>query len=247
MKLTCGAGGLTIATNVTPEYKPGVPVASPAGVGLAPYFGRDAQLAKDAYDEVGSTAAGGYVPAPACQRYFILQTHTNAERLARDALQAPYRGCTVYLPLELVTVVHARRRKEVVRAFLPRYLFVLDEGQGGPVMRTAPGVSHVVKCGDQPAMIAQKFIDRIKARESEGMSPDGKRTEFYVDLEWQHDLMQRELYVNGELVRVTDGPFASFDAIFSEWTRRDQRANVLVQIFGRETPVELELSQFEKR
>lgn len=195
-----------------------------------------------------ATSSAGLALSFRCNaQYFIVQSFANTARLARDALQAPHRGCIVYLPLELVTVVHARRRKEVEREFFPCYLFVLDQGQGVPVMRSAPGVSHVVKCGEAPAMIAQKFIDRIKARETEGTSPDGKRTERYVDLGWQHSLVQRELYVNGEAVRVTDGPFASFDGVFSEWTRRDQRANVLVQIFGRETPVELELSQFEKR
>lgn len=211
---------MSIATNGAQGPNSGAVVHT--AVGLAPSFRRDAQ-------------------------YFILQSFVNTARLARDALQAPHRGCSVYLPLELVTVVHARRRKEVEREFFPCYLFVLDQGQGVPVMRSAPGVSHVVKCGDRPAMIAQKFIDRVKARETEGTSPDGKRVERYVDLGWQHDPLQRELYVHGETVRVTDGPFASFDAVFSEWTRRDQRANVLVQIFGRETPVELELSQFEKR
>lgn len=198
-----------------------MPVASPAGAGLAPSSCRNGQ-------------------------YFILQTHANAERSARDALQASYRGCTVYLPLELVTVVHARRRKEVVRAFLPRYLFVLDEGQGGPVMRTAPGVSHVVRCGDRPAMIAQKFIDRIKARETEARSPDGRRVERYVDLDATFTPTFRDLFLHGEEVRVSDGPFASFNAIFDRWLSNEQRALVAVQIFGRSTPCELEPSQFEK-
>ncbi len=198
---------MTIATNGALECKPGVPVASPAGVGLAPSFGRNAQ-------------------------WFILQTKANAERYARDALKAPYRGCTVYLPLELVVVVHAGRKREIERAFFPRYLFVLDQGQGVPVMRTAPGVSHVVKCGDQPAMIAQRFIDQIEDQEAAGY--ELKHAPFVVR------------YSPGETVRVNDGPFVSFNGVFERWLNGEQRATILVDIFGRPTPVELEPDQFEK-
>lgn len=210
---------MSIATNGAQGQDLGA--AARVAVGLAPSFRRDAQ-------------------------FFIVQSFANRERFARDALQSPYRGCTVYLPLELVTVVHARRRKEVERAFLPCYLFVLDEGQSLSVMRSAPGVSHVVKCGDRFAMIAQKFIDRIKAREIEGTSPDGKRTERYVDLDAKWVAPDVD-FAPGEGLRVTDGPFASFDAVFSQWTARHDRAKVVVQIFGRENEVELEPWQFEKR
>lgn len=181
----------------------------------------------------------------ALPQYFIVQTNANAECHARDALQAPYRGCTVYLPLELVVVMHARRRRAVERAFFLRYLFVKDEGQGVPVIRTAPGVSHVVKCGSWPAMIAQKFIDLIVAREVEAPSPDGKLRR-YVDLADRFVPRLAEQYTPGEAVRVTDGPFASFGGVFKSWLNGQQRAAVLVDIFGRSTPVELEPRQFEK-
>ena len=162
------------------------------------------------------------------------------ERSARDALTTPYRGCTVYLPLMLVTVVHARRRRVVERAFLPRYLFVLDEGQGLPVIRTAPGVSHVVRNAGGVVMVAQRWIDEIRKRERPNR--EGK---LFVDLEPEHEPCQ-VTYRPNEMIRVTDGPFASFNGLFRRDLKSDRRAAIAVNIFGRWNDVELGYNQFEK-
>lgn len=182
-------------------------------------------------------------------QWFLVQTNSNAERNARDALQAPYRACTVYLPLVLTTILHARQRREVERAFLPRYLFVKDEGQGLPVVRTAPGVSHVVRNAGGVVMVAQRWVDEIRAREKRGeyRDKDGELvTGQFVDLDEDVKAPEVRRFVAGETVRVSEGPFASFTGIFNKWARPDQRAAIVVNIFGRMTPVELEASQFEK-
>lgn len=173
-----------------------------------------------------------------------MQTHPNAERVATEALRAPYRGCTVYNPVVLVTVVHARRRRDVERSFLPRYIFVQGDV---PVVRSAPGVSHVVRCGMNMVQVPQWAIDRIRTRETMAPRPDGKGDAAYVDLEPQFCMAgYKNEYVPGETVRVTEGPFASFEGVFDRWLGAEQRAVVLVNIFGRQSPCSLEIYQFER-
>lgn len=176
-------------------------------------------------------------------RWFLVQARN--EKIARDALQSPYRGCTVYLPLQLVRISHAGRRSDVERAFLPRYLFVLDQEQGTRVINGAPGVSHIVRNGLGVVMVPQFVINAIRAREIEVLGPDGKVGR-YVDLDQRVFDQKHETYQLGETVRVSDGPFASFNGIFDRDMRAERRALVLVDIFGRQTPVELEYGQFEK-
>lgn len=168
-------------------------------------------------------------------RWFLVQTHGNQEQRAYRALTAPYRGCTVSLPLEQTTIIHARRKVDVERAFFARYIFVRDDGQGLPVIRTAPGVSHLPRCGLDPIMVPDKIVKHVEQR------VDAANRE--RDL-WKAQ-PKAALYEPGELVRVTDGPFASFNAIFQQGLHNESRAQVLVQIFGRQSSVELEYNQFE--
>lgn len=172
---------------------------------------------------------------PTLSLWFLVQTHGNQEKRARDSLTAPYRACVVSLPLETVIVVHARRKTEVERAFFARYLFVRDDGQGLPVVRTAPGVSHLPRRGLDPIMVPQEIVKRIEQRvaniQSERMFQMGRPA--------------ADLYAPGATVRVTDGPFASFEGVFQEGMNNEGRAKILVSIFGRQSPVELEYSQFE--
>lgn len=177
--------------------------------------------------------------------WFLVQAHGGRAQFAVEALAAPYRSCTSYLPLELVVVLHARRRTLCERPFFDRYLFVLNQGQGLRVINTTPGISHVVRNGNGVVLVSQAVIDLVKARETEAPRPNWRGTGRYVDLVAKFDPVQQNKYKPGETVRVNDGPFASFNAVFTE-DKPEHRAKLLVQIFGRQAPVELEYGQFEK-
>lgn len=178
--------------------------------------------------------------------FFLVQSHANAERTAQRSLTAPYRACNVYLPMTLETVVHARRRKEVERAFLSRYLFVEADDDKVQAIKHAPGVSHIVRRdGGSFLIVRAGDVDKIRAKEVEAVGLDGKLARF-VGLDPRRafgDLAPA--YLPGEEVRVTDGPLTSFHALFEEHNG-ESRARLAVNIFGRMTPVELELDQFEK-
>lgn len=204
-------------------------------------------------DAAAIVAAKVLPPSPSLFRstdqrpgFFLVQSHSNAERYAERSLTAPYRACTVYLPMTLETVVHARRKKDVERAFLSRYLFVEADDAKVPAIKSAPGVSHIVRRdGGSFLIVRASDIDAIRAKEVEAVGLDGKPARF-VGLDPRRafgDLAPE--YLPGEEVRVTDGPFASFNALF-ETMSNGNRAKLAVNIFGRMTPVELEMNQFER-
>lgn len=178
--------------------------------------------------------------------FFLVQSHANAERHAQRSLTASYRSCVVYLPMTLETVVHARRKKDVERAFLSRYLFVEADDAKVPAIKSAPGVSHIVRRdGGSFLTIRACDVDKIRDREVEAVGLDGKPARFVgLDPRRASDTSAPK-YTHGEEVRVTDGPLASFNALFEEHNG-NSRARLAVNIFGRMTPVELELTQFER-
>jgi transcriptional antiterminator NusG len=132
-------------------------------------------------------------------------------------------------------------RPAVVPLF-PRYLFVrFDMGKQDwrDVFKFAGAVGMVCE-GDLPVYVPDVLIDSIRSREVDGAVP-GKTS-------------ARLVFAIGDQVRVTDGPFASFPGIVErgldipiEELDADTRIKVAVNIFGRPTPVDLEISQVEKQ
>lgn len=138
------------------------------------------------------------------------------------------------------TAVMQIMRPQVV-PFFPRYVFVRFDIRSG-VWRDIFAFAGVVgmHCHeDRPAPIADVLIDSLRARELEGAIPGKTPSKLIFKL--------------GERVRVSDGPFASFYGTIEkladvpiEQIDPDTRIKVAVDIFGRLTPVELEISQLEK-
>lgn len=166
----------------------------------------------------------------------VIQTKPNAEFFARDALeQRPHRGFSTFFPKIRVARRHAGRVDVVDRPFLPRYGFVLDGGRDLRKVRSTPGVSSVLL--GFSALGIFKAIEEITRRMTNG----------YVD--WNEELERKPCearYEHGEAIRVTDGPFASFNGTFEQHLSNRQLAEVLVNIFGRQSKVTLDLSQIEK-
>lgn len=179
-------------------------------------------------------------------QWLVAFTQNNAERLACAALTAPYRGFEVYNPQIIKRVAHAGRVRDVVRSFLPRMIFVKDDGSRVRAIKSAPGVSSVMSVGSVPAVLGRWVLDAIRGRETQAPHPD-KPSElaFFVDLDPKYNPVLQHVFEPGETLRVIDGPFRSFDAVFEEYDDR-KRAQVAVMIFGRSTPVLLEPRQLEK-
>src|SRR5436189_110453 len=102
------------------------------------------------------------------------------------------------------------------------------------VVRNTPGVTGFVGLGARPTPLSRKEVEGILQVKIEGVDGAPKKTRPRLD------------YESGETVRVKEGPFADFTGTISEINEDQMKLKVLVNIFGRETPVELEFSQVAK-
>jgi transcriptional antiterminator NusG len=137
----------------------------------------------------------------------------------------------VVIPMEDVVEVKGGKKVTVQRKVFPGYLLVRMElsDDSWYVVRNTPGVTGFVGSGTKPIPLSEKEVDKILKRKGEAEKPRPKA-------EWQMN----------DPVRVTTGPFANFQGVISEVDDERQKVKVLVNIFGRETPVELSYDQISK-
>ncbi len=151
----------------------------------------------------------------------------------------------VEVPMEEVTEIKSGVRKQVRRNKFPGYVLVrldlTDESWGA--VRHTPGVTGFVGHGHQPSPLSVDEVTAILAPvpEKKAGAPGSPNAgglaaaeAIYVD------------FVVGDSVTVVDGPFATLHATISEINIEGQKVTGLVEIFGRETPVELAFSQIDK-
>lgn len=164
--------------------------------------------------------------------WYVACTKPNAERYAFDALTAPCRQCTVYYPRVRATVTHAGRRVDTTRPFLPRYIFVQDDGRGVAHIRKAPGISSLPQVGSNFMSVRQSIIDQMMAREVLGLIQlDGATA--------------ARGFERGRPIVVTSGPLQWRQGIFDHKLSGDQRAVVFFDIFGSSKGIEIDMNRLE--
>jgi len=141
----------------------------------------------------------------------------------------------VVIPMEDVIEFKAGKKVLVPKKVFPGYLLVrceLDD-DSWRVVRNTPGVTGFVGLGAKPKPLSRAEVENILQVKVEGIEPQKKSR-------------PRLEYEVGESVRVREGPFADFTGQIAEINEDQLKLKVLVNIFGRETPVELEFSQVAK-
>jgi transcriptional antiterminator NusG len=141
----------------------------------------------------------------------------------------------VVIPMEDVIEFKAGKKVLVPKKVFPGYLLVrcdLDD-DSWRVVRNTPGVTGFVGLGAKPTPLSRAEVENILQVKVEGLEPQKKSR-------------PRLEYEVGESVRVREGPFADFTGQIAEINEDQLKLKVLVNIFGRETPVELEFSQVAK-
>jgi len=139
----------------------------------------------------------------------------------------------VLVPTEEVVEMRDGQKRKSARKFFPGYVLVemdMDDESWHLVRDTPRVLGFIGGTKEHPAPISQKEADQILNRLEESTDKPRPRTLFEV----------------GEAVRVTDGPFAEFEAVVESVNYEKSRLSVSVMIFGRATPVELDFSQVEK-
>ncbi len=138
----------------------------------------------------------------------------------------------VLIPSETVVELRNGERRTSTRKFFPGYILVqmdLNDETWHVVSGTAK-VTGFVGGGKNPPAISEEEIAKIVGRIEEGVEHPKPKVEFEI----------------GETVRVVDGPFVNFTGIVDDVNLDKAKLKVMVSIFGRVTPVELEFIQVEK-
>src|SRR5271155_5311601 len=177
-------------------------------------------------------------------RWYVVHTYSGYENKVRSNMGnvVASRGIEdrvfeVVIPMEDVDEFKGGKKVTVQKKVFPGYLLVrcdLDDDTWGAI-RNTPGGTGFVGPGTKPTPLSRREVENILQVKVEG-GPGGapKRTRARLEHE-----------VN-ETVRVKEGPFADFSGQISERNEDQLKLKVLVNIFGRETPVELEFSQVAK-
>ncbi len=172
-------------------------------------------------------------------RWYVVHVYSGFENRVKTALEeritasrAPEKFGEILIPTEQVVELVKGKRRESSRKFYPGYILVqmeLDEGTWHIVNDTAK-VTGFLGGKDRPAPIsdaeAKKIMNRMEA---------GKEKP-----------MPKYSFETGDEIRVTDGPFTNFNGTVEDVNPEKGKIKVLVSIFGRSTPVELDFVQVSK-
>ena len=142
----------------------------------------------------------------------------------------------VVIPLENVVEFKQGKRVEVQKKIFPGYILVRARmnDEVWSVIRNTPGITGFVGAGNKPTPLPRKEVENFLGVSIDGEGQSIKRAK------------PRMGYEEGETVRVKEGPFADFSGEIIEINEDQLKLKVLVNIFGRETPVELEFAQVAK-
>ena len=173
------------------------------------------------------------------KRWYIVHAYSNFENKVAESIrdQARQRGLSehideVLVPKEKVTEARRGRKVETERKFFPGYVLVKMDltDEVYHLIKNTPKVTGFLGSEKKPQPISEAEALRILQQVQEGVERPKPSVTFEV----------------GEQVRVSDGPFASFNGTVEEVDEGRSRVKVAVSIFGRATPVELEFGQVEK-
>jgi len=173
------------------------------------------------------------------KQWYVVHTYSGYEQKAKAALEERIKALgkeelfgEVLVPAEKVVELVKGRKKTSSRMFFPGYIFVnMDlNDDTWHIVKSTPKVTGFVGDATKPEPVPESEVREITDQMAEGAARPKPKV----------------LFETGENVKVVDGPFADFNGTVEEVKADKGKLRVLISIFGRATPVELDFVQVEK-
>lgn len=196
---------------------------------------------KPAEDDLKSKAQPAVAEAPESKsklKWYVVHTYSGHEQKAKRHLESAVITAKmedmfgeIVVPTEQVTEMKEGKKNTSMRKFLPSYLLVEMEMDldSRHLVTNCPGITNFVGASGRPQPLDEEEVGRIIGQMEKG--PVMKSDDMP--------------YSSGDAVKVTDGPFADFSGVVSEVIPERKKLKVMVSIFGRPTPVELDYLQVQ--
>ncbi|MFC1899609.1 transcription termination/antitermination protein NusG [Chloroflexota bacterium] len=170
------------------------------------------------------------------KQWFVVHTYSGYEERVKKNLEQRIKSMDssdifeVVVPTEEETEVRNGQRRDITKKILPGYVLVQMNmnDQNWNIVRNTPGVTGFVGSGSKPAPLPEEEINRILKQ----MATEAPKIKIG--------------FRPGQSIRVVDGPFIDFMGVVDDINEKKDKVKVLLSLFGRETPVELDFLQVEK-
>lgn len=197
--------------------------------------------ARDADSGEGSQVAdAGAEPKNPNLKWYVVHTYSGYENRAKKSLEERIRNASaedlfgeILIPTEnVVELGKGGQKKTTKRKFFPGYMLVeMDLNDASwHLVKGTPKITGFVGGSTKPPSVPESEVRRLTRQIDEGALKPKPRV----------------VFEEGENVRVIDGPFANFNGVVESVNAEKAKVRVLVSIFGRATPVELDFIQVEK-
>jgi transcription termination/antitermination protein NusG len=172
-------------------------------------------------------------------KWYIIHAYSGFERKVRESLESRIQAFglqnrigRIMIPTEPVTELRNGKKYTIERVFLPGYVLVeMDlDNDLWHVIKNTPRVTGFLGTGDNPVALSEQEVSSILFRSDVSKDKPSMKVKFD----------------KGEQVRINEGPFANFTGTVDDVNEDRQTLKVMVSIFGRSTPVEIEFSKVDK-
>ena len=173
------------------------------------------------------------------KQWYVIHTQTGYEDKVRKSLEAKIKTglggdgiSQVLVPIEQVSEIKGGKKKISERKFFPGYILIEMEltDDSWYMIKSISGVTGFVGAGTRPIPLKADEIDTILRQAKDAKEKPTPKV----------------MFEKGEAVRVTEGPFMNFNGNIEESNAGKGKIKIMISIFGRATPVELEMWQVEK-
>ena len=172
-------------------------------------------------------------------KWYVIHAYSGFERKVREAIETRKHSYgladrigRIEIPLESHTELVNGKKKITEKVFLPGYVLIeMDlDNDLWHIIKNTPRVTGFLGTGDKPVAMSEEDVQSLLFRSEASKEKPQLKIKF----------------VKNESVRITEGPFANFNGLVDEVNEDRQTVKVMVTIFGRSTPVELEFGKVEK-